>query len=162
MDISKFFKNHKSKLGGTEILRYIGPGFLVTVSFIDPGNWASNVLAGSSYGYKLLWMVTLSTILLIILQHNVAHLSIVQDFAFLKLQQSSIENGLAKYFYRVPFLPQFQPHLRKSLVLLLVSRCYLKYQYRLEQLFLLLFLFLCFFRTVTENSKGGSLHLSVS
>ena len=59
-----------------EILKYIGPGFLVTVGFIDPGNWASNVAAGSQYGYTLLWMVTLSTIMLIILQHNVAHLGI--------------------------------------------------------------------------------------
>lgn len=57
-------------------LKYLGPGLLVTVGFIDPGNWASNIAAGSSYGYELLWMVTLSTIMLIILQHNVAHLGI--------------------------------------------------------------------------------------
>ncbi len=48
----------------------------MTVGFIDPGNWASNIAAGSGYGYTLLWMVTLSTIMLIILQHNVAHLGI--------------------------------------------------------------------------------------
>lgn len=59
-----------------EFLKYIGPGILVTVGFIDPGNWASNIAAGSRYGYSLLWMVTLSTIMLIILQHNVAHLGI--------------------------------------------------------------------------------------
>ena len=50
-------------------LRYLGPGLLVTVGFIDPGNWASNIAAGSGYGYELLWMVTLSTIMLIFLQH---------------------------------------------------------------------------------------------
>jgi len=59
-----------------KFLRYIGPGLLVTVGFIDPGNWASNISAGSDYGYTLLWMVTLSTIMLVILQHNVAHLGI--------------------------------------------------------------------------------------
>jgi len=57
--------------------KYIGPGLLVTVGFIDPGNWASNISAGSQYGYALLWMVTLSTIMLIVLQHNAAHLGIV-------------------------------------------------------------------------------------
>ena len=57
-------------------LRYLGPGLLVTVGFIDPGNWASNIAAGSGYGYELLWMVTLSTIMLIFLQHNAAHLGI--------------------------------------------------------------------------------------
>ncbi|MBN2795249.1 MAG: Nramp family divalent metal transporter [Clostridia bacterium] len=69
-------KNHKKVFGISEILKYIGPGLLVTVGFIDPGNWASNIAAGSDYGYKLLWMVTLSTMMLIILQHNVAHLGI--------------------------------------------------------------------------------------
>lgn len=57
-------------------LQYIGPGLLVTVGFIDPGNWASNVAAGAQYGYSLLWMVSLSTLMLILLQHNAAHLGI--------------------------------------------------------------------------------------
>lgn len=48
----------------------------MTVGFIDPGNWASNLAAGAEYGYALLWMVTLSTVMLIVLQHNVAHLGI--------------------------------------------------------------------------------------
>lgn len=69
-------RDHKPSLGGLEILKYIGPGLLVTVGFIDPGNWASNLAAGADYGYELLWMVTLSTIMLIVLQHNVAHLGI--------------------------------------------------------------------------------------
>lgn len=69
-------KNYKARYGGLEILKFIGPGLLVTVGFIDPGNWASNLAAGADYGYALLWMVTLSTIMLIILQHNVAHLGI--------------------------------------------------------------------------------------
>lgn len=67
---------HRPRFGGLEILRYIGPGLLVTVGFIDPGNWAPNLAAGADYGYALLWMVSLSTIMLIILQHNVAHLGI--------------------------------------------------------------------------------------
>lgn len=70
-------KDHARYLGGLDIFRYIGPGLLVTVGFIDPGNWASNFAAGSEYGYALLWVVTLSTIMLIVLQHNVAHLGIV-------------------------------------------------------------------------------------
>jgi len=69
-------KNYKPKYGGLEILKFIGPGLLVTVGFIDPGNWASNLAAGAQYGYALLWMVTLSTVMLIMLQHNVAHLGI--------------------------------------------------------------------------------------
>ena len=70
-------KHHKRVLGAIDIFRYIGPGLLVTVGFIDPGNWASNFAAGSEFGYALLWVVTLSTVMLIALQHNVAHLGIV-------------------------------------------------------------------------------------
>lgn len=70
-------KDHQRYLGGLDFFKYIGPGLLVTVGFIDPGNWASNFAAGADFGYSLLWVITLSTIMLIVLQHNVAHLGIV-------------------------------------------------------------------------------------
>lgn len=70
-------KDRKLSFGALELLKFIGPGLLVTVGFIDPGNWASNFAAGSQFGYTLLWIVSLSTVMLIILQHNVAHLGIV-------------------------------------------------------------------------------------
>jgi manganese transport protein len=81
INLPRFFKDllkddHKPSFGGLDILKYIGPGLLVTVGFIDPGNWAANIAAGSGFGYSLLWIVTLSTIMLIVLQHNVAHLGI--------------------------------------------------------------------------------------
>lgn len=75
--IQNSFNGHTPRLQALELLKFIGPGLLVTVGFIDPGNWASNVAAGSLYGYRLLWMVTLSTLMLIVLQHNAAHLGIV-------------------------------------------------------------------------------------
>jgi manganese transport protein len=69
-------KDHKPTFGALDIFKYIGPGLLVTVGFIDPGNWAANIATGSEFGYTLLWVVSLSTIMLIVLQHNVAHLGI--------------------------------------------------------------------------------------
>ncbi|MCL1934546.1 MAG: Nramp family divalent metal transporter [Candidatus Azobacteroides sp.] len=79
--MSRFFKNqgnkHHPAYEGLEILKYIGPGVLVTMGFIDPGNWATNIAAGSTFGYSLLWIVTLGTVILIVLQHNAAHLGIV-------------------------------------------------------------------------------------
>jgi len=71
-----FHDRHRPRFTGLEILKYIGPGMLVTVGFIDPGNWAANVAAGAGFGYSLLWMVTLATLMLIVLQHNAAHLGI--------------------------------------------------------------------------------------
>jgi manganese transport protein len=73
-------KDHKPGLGALDIFKYIGPGLLVTVGFTDPGNWAANIATGSEYGYTLLWVVTLSTVMLILLQHNVAHLGIASGY----------------------------------------------------------------------------------
>jgi manganese transport protein len=58
------------------VLSFVGPSFLVTVGFIDPGNWATNIEGGSRFGYDLLWVITLSTIMLIVIQHMAAKLGI--------------------------------------------------------------------------------------
>lgn len=87
---------HHPKLGGLEILKYIGPGLLVTVGFIDPGNWASNLAAGADYGYALLWMVTLSTVMLIILQHNVAHLGIATGLCLSEAAMTHLRPQVAR------------------------------------------------------------------
>lgn len=73
----KLAKNHLPANGALDLFKYIGPGLLVTVGFIDPGNWAVNLEAGSAFGYALLWVITLSSVMLIIIQHNAAHLGIV-------------------------------------------------------------------------------------
>ena len=59
-----------------QFLSFLGPGFLVTVGFIDPGNWATNIQGGSQFGYQLLWVITLSTLMLIVIQHMAAKLGI--------------------------------------------------------------------------------------
>ena len=87
---------HHPASGIRSFLRYVGPGLLVTVGFIDPGNWASNMAAGSQYGYKLLWMVTLSTFMLIVLQHNAAHLGIATGKCLSESTQEYIRNPFLK------------------------------------------------------------------
>ncbi len=87
---------HHPAAGLKNFLRYVGPGLLVTVGFIDPGNWASNMAAGSGYGYKLLWMVTLSTFMLIVLQHNAAHLGIVTGKCLSESAEAYIPNPFLK------------------------------------------------------------------
>jgi manganese transport protein len=58
------------------LLGFLGPGFLVTVGFIDPGNWATNIEGGSKFGYELLWVITFSTFMLIVIQNMAAKLGI--------------------------------------------------------------------------------------
>ena len=59
-----------------KLLGFLGPGFLVTVGFIDPGNWATNIEGGARFGYELLWVITLGTLILIVIQHMAARLGI--------------------------------------------------------------------------------------
>ncbi len=97
----KFIRHHwklheTGGKSGLDILRYIGPGLLVTVGFIDPGNWASNFAAGSEFGYALLWVVTLSTVMLIVLQHNVAHLGIVTGLCLSEATTRHVRPSVAK------------------------------------------------------------------
>ena len=82
--------------GVLEFLRYIGPGILVTVGFIDPGNWASNIAAGSGFGYSLLWVVSLSTVMLIFLQHNAAHLGIATGLCISEAASEHLPRPLAR------------------------------------------------------------------
>ena len=89
-------KDHQRYLGGLDFFKYIGPGLLVTVGFIDPGNWASNFAAGSDFGYTLLWVVTLSTVMLIVLQHNVAHLGIVTGLCLSEAAHRYVPRWIAR------------------------------------------------------------------
>jgi manganese transport protein len=57
-------------------LSFLGPAFLVTVGFIDPGNWATNIEGGARFGYELLWVITLGTAMLIVIQHMAAKLGV--------------------------------------------------------------------------------------
>ena len=50
------------------LLGFVGPGFLVAVGYMDPGNWASDLAAGSRYGYSLLFVIMASNLMAILLQ----------------------------------------------------------------------------------------------
>jgi len=94
----RYRKEHKKPgFGALELFKYIGPGLLVTVGFIDPGNWASNFAAGSQFGYALLWIVTLSTVMLIILQHNVAHLGIVTGLCLSEAANKYLPRKMSRF-----------------------------------------------------------------
>lgn len=108
-------KNYKPVFGGLDILKYIGPGLLVTVGFIDPGNWASNLSAGADYGYSLLWMVTLSTIMLIILQHNVAHLGIASGLCLSEAAAIHLKPRTSKFVLGTAMLASISTSLAEIL-----------------------------------------------
>lgn len=59
------------------ILSFFGPAYLVSVGYMDPGNWATDIEGGSRYGYALIWVLLMSNVMAIILQSLCARLGIV-------------------------------------------------------------------------------------
>src|SRR5690349_22981466 len=59
------------------MLAFAGPAYLVSVGYMDPGNWATDLEGGARFGYKLLWVIVLSNAMAILLQTLAARLGIV-------------------------------------------------------------------------------------
>ena len=57
---------------------FMGPGFLVAVGYMDPGNWATDLAGGSKYGFTLIWVLLASNLMAIVLQSFSARLGIVR------------------------------------------------------------------------------------
>ncbi|MEI2366826.1 Nramp family divalent metal transporter [Niallia circulans] len=66
----------KEVKGWKKILPFLGPAFIAAIAYIDPGNFATNIAAGSKYGYLLLWVILFSNIMALIIQSLSAKLGI--------------------------------------------------------------------------------------
>lgn len=62
--------------GWQRILPFLGPAFIAAVAYIDPGNFATNITAGSQYGYLLLWVIAFSNLMAVLIQSLSAKLGI--------------------------------------------------------------------------------------
>ena len=60
-----------------KILAFFGPAYLISVGYMDPGNWATDIAGGSQFGYSLLWVLLMSNIMALLLQSLSARLGIV-------------------------------------------------------------------------------------
>jgi len=68
----------QNKRGWRKFLAFIGPAYLVSVGYMDPGNWATDLQGGAAFGYQLIWILLLSNIMAILLQSLSARLGIVR------------------------------------------------------------------------------------
>ena len=66
------------KKGWRKILAFFGPAYLVSVGYMDPGNWATDIAGGSEFGYKLIWVLLMSNLIAVLLQSLSARLGIVR------------------------------------------------------------------------------------
>jgi manganese transport protein len=74
------------KRGINKLLAFLGPAYLVSVGYMDPGNWATDIAGGSRFGYALIWVLLMSNLMALLLQSLSARLGVVQQ---LDLAQAS-------------------------------------------------------------------------
>lgn len=67
-----------NKPGWKRILSFFGPAYLVSVGYMDPGNWATDLAGGSRFGYSLIWVLLMSNLMALLLQSLSARLGIVR------------------------------------------------------------------------------------
>ena len=68
-----------------KLLAFSGPGYLVAVGYMDPGNWATDLAGGSAFGYTLLSVILLSNLMAILLQSLCARLGLPLEPSFDRL-----------------------------------------------------------------------------
>jgi manganese transport protein len=68
----------KHKKGIRKFLPYLGPAYLVSVGYMDPGNWATDLQGGAKFGYQLIWVLLMSNLMALLLQSLSARLGIVR------------------------------------------------------------------------------------
>lgn len=76
----------ENKTGWRKFLAFLGPAYLISVGYMDPGNWATDIAGGSAFGYKLIFVLLISNLIALLLQSLSARLGIVRG---LDLAQAS-------------------------------------------------------------------------
>src|SRR5271166_4691934 len=61
-----------------KMLAFFGPAYLVSVGYMDPGNWATDIAGGSQFGYRLIWVLLMSNLMAMLLQSLSARLGVVR------------------------------------------------------------------------------------
>lgn len=68
----------KKNVGWRRIFSFLGPAYLISVGYMDPGNWATDLAGGSKFGYGLIWVLLMSNLMALLLQSLSARLGIVR------------------------------------------------------------------------------------
>jgi len=76
-EVNQSVATQNKKPGFRKILAFFGPAYLISVGYMDPGNWATDIAGGSQFGYALLWVLLMSNLMALLLQSLSARLGIV-------------------------------------------------------------------------------------
>lgn len=72
-----------------KLFAFVGPAYLVSVGYMDPGNWATDIAGGSKFGYSLLWVLLMSNLMALVLQSLSARLGLVRGLDLAQASRAS-------------------------------------------------------------------------
>jgi manganese transport protein len=90
---------HGRRRGLRALLPFLGPAFIASIAYIDPGNFATNISAGAQFGYMLLWVILLANLMAMLLQALAAKLGIATGMNLAELCRARFHKGLCYVFW---------------------------------------------------------------
>src|SRR6266481_3513465 len=75
------------------VLSFFGPAYLVSVGYMDPGNWATDIAGGSKFGYSLIWVLLMSNLMALLLQSLSARLGVVRKLDLAQASRTAYHPG---------------------------------------------------------------------
>lgn len=85
--------------GWKRILPFLGPAFIASVAYIDPGNFATNITAGSKYGYLLLWVIAFSNLMAVLIQSLSAKIGIATGDNLPEVARKRFPKGVSIFLW---------------------------------------------------------------
>ncbi len=82
-----------------KVLAFFGPAYMISVGYMDPGNWATDIAGGSQFGYSLLWVLLMSNIMALLLQSLSARLGIVSRRDLAQASRETYSKGINYFLY---------------------------------------------------------------
>jgi manganese transport protein len=89
----------KQRKGWRRILSFFGPAYLISVGYMDPGNWATDIAGGSKFGYELIWVLLMSNMMALLLQSLSARLGIVRGRDLAQANRETYPKAVNLAFY---------------------------------------------------------------
>ena len=87
------------KTGFKKVLSFFGPAYLISVGYMDPGNWATDLAGGSQFGYTLIWVLLMSNIMALLLQSLCTRLGIVRRKDLAQCNRETYPKGMNFVLY---------------------------------------------------------------
>jgi manganese transport protein len=86
-------------LRGRPLAPYLGPAFLVSVGYMDPGNWATDIAGGARFGYSLLWVLLLANLMALLLQYLSAKLGLSTGLTYPQLCRATLPRPISIFLW---------------------------------------------------------------